>query len=171
MSKGKGTLKCIDCGGSKKTKESLYCYTCQTQHRPSGLVYDIKVINRGWIKPGEKRNLGIKRSDEYKQKMSLLSKGKRRSIKSEFKKGENKGSSNHKWKGDDVGYFALHRWVKSNYKWDEKCELCGSPDSLNIASKDWSYRRDKEAWWVLCFRCHRQYDKQNWGLASKLFNL
>jgi hypothetical protein len=43
---------------------------------------------------------------------------------------------------------------------------------LNLASKDWSYTRSKESWWILCYKCHRQYDlKNNWGLATKLFKL
>lgn len=90
---------CKDCKGEKKTKEAKYCKKCSYNHRPSGLKYNIKVVNKGWIKKGDRRNLGIKRSEEYKRAMSERSKGIRRSIITEFKRTNGNGYRHLLYKG------------------------------------------------------------------------
>ncbi|MBU2062277.1 MAG: hypothetical protein KKH44_10575 [Bacteroidetes bacterium] len=66
------------------------------------------------------------------------------------------------WKGDDVGYFALHHWV--NRKWDKpvECECCGKTDGrLHWANENHTYKRNREDWSTLCPSCHKKWDSLN----------
>jgi len=78
---------CADCGVLKKTGYGKYCRPCSFKH------------NSGVIKAGDKRNLGIKRSEEYKHKMSEVFKGIRRSIRTEFKYKNGNGYRHLLYKG------------------------------------------------------------------------
>lgn len=150
------------------SKACTYKYRAE---RPKGLSYKIVAVNKGWIKKGDARNIGRKASVETLKRMSEARKGKRSSPETEFKKGENKGESNIKWKGDKVGYFGLHTWVQRSLGKATKCSECGSTGNVQWANKSWEYKRDLEDWLELCFKCHRRYDMQNWGAATKKFNL
>ena len=46
---------CKDCG-TLKSRKGIYCKQCSYQHRTrrSGLKYNIKVINKGWIRKGQR---------------------------------------------------------------------------------------------------------------------
>lgn len=68
------------------------------------------------------------------------------------------------WKGDEVGYLALHRWVQ-RYKGKPKiCEHCGIVESntykIHWANKSHKYFRDLNDWLRLCAKCHKKYDKK-----------
>ena len=74
------------------------------------------------------------------------------------------GEKNNNWKGNKVGYRALHYWV---YTWLGKpkiCEFCGkeyiAPKSIHWANKSGKYLRDLSDWISLCPSCHKEYDKQ-----------
>lgn len=74
------------------------------------------------------------------------------------------------WKGDAVGYGALHDWVVSRKGKAEKCEKCGSIKNVNWSNISMTYRRDLTDWMELCRFCHVKYDRQNgWGEATKKF--
>lgn len=76
------------------------------------------------------------------------------------------------WKGDDVGYEALHTWVKRSFGKPNKCEMPGciyprknsngkimnKPFRYEWSNKDGKYLRDRETWWMLCPSCHQKYD-------------
>ena len=83
------------------------------------------------------------------------------------------GDKNNAWKGNKVGYSALHKWVKRNYDWSDCCGKCGGIKLVQLASKNYKYDRDKKNWWILCRKCHVKYDIGNkkWGYATKRFNL
>lgn len=75
--------------------------------------------------------------------------------------GKRKGKLNNKWKGDKVGYHALHDWIKDNYGKPTECE------NKNCLHKSviyqWSnisgqYKRDRGDWQQLCVSCHKIYD-------------
>lgn len=114
---------------------------------------------------------------------SLSRKGKRVSSLTEFKKGNvswsklnpdkmPRGENNHKWVGDKVNYYSLHIWVKNNYEWEKKCQICEIKENLTLASKNYNYSRKKEDWWILCNGCNTRYDYQNgWGEATRRFGL
>ena len=63
----------------------------------------------------------------------------------------------------DVGYYAVHRWVRKVYGSANKCE----GDECKKESKffEWSllkgnpYERNRSYFWQLCKKCHNLYDK------------
>lgn len=93
--------------------------------------------------------IGSKHSIQTKQKIS------------KSRKGLCVGNKNHKWKGNDVGYIALHDWIKVYYGRASLCEnkLCAdiskTYDWANISGK---YKRKISDWKQLCRSCHKKFD-------------
>ncbi len=73
-------------------------------------------------------------------------------------KESNKGEKNGQWKGDDVGYGALHDYVKTYMTKPLNCEMCGKPKKLDIANISGEYKRDLRDWEYLCRKCHMEKD-------------
>ena len=69
------------------------------------------------------------------------------------------GVNSSQWKGDKVGYSALHIWVKKVKGKPEKCKRCGTKENLQWANKDHKYSRKLEDWIPLCRKCHYYYDE------------
>lgn len=116
-------------------------------------------------------------SAEHRRKMSEAKKGKPSPHKG--KKGKphsletrmkmslaHTDEKHHAWKGDKVGYDALHAWVKRKLgrAKDYSCEQCGTRRNLQWSNKDHEYRRNLVDWWVLCAMCHRIYDENVLGV-------
>lgn len=82
------------------------------------------------------------------------------------------GNSSKKWKGDKVGYGALHAWIRNNYGQPKTCEHCLKDFSSNYkihwANKTGKYKRDREDWLRLCCKCHRLFDNR-FRLNKKIF--
>lgn len=99
-------------------------------------------------------------------------KGRRNSPKTEFKKGQFCGEKHFFWKGENVGYHALHRWVQSKLGKASKCsnpncvyprknkrgELMLKPKGFQWANIDHKYKRDLNDYVSLCGSCHKLYD-------------
>lgn len=71
---------------------------------------------------------------------------------------------NHKlWKGDKVGYYALHSWIIRTMGRPSTCEQCGrknlSGKFIQWANKSGEYKRIKNDWIRLCAKCHYHYDR------------
>ena len=62
------------------------------------------------------------------------------------------------WKGDKVGYIALHSWVKWHLKKGQRCSRCGEKKKLDLANISQKYKRDLSDWEWLCRRCHMMKD-------------
>lgn len=65
------------------------------------------------------------------------------------------------WKGDDVSYSGIHKWVYDKFGTPTKCEKCGiegGGKNMNWANVSGEYKRDRSDWVRLCPRCHRLYD-------------
>lgn len=73
-----------------------------------------------------------------------------------------KEENNPSWKGDDVGYTALHQWVYKNLGQPNYCEHCKSTVELayHWANKSHEYKRDVSDWMRLCVKCHFKYDRE-----------
>lgn len=85
--------------------------------------------------------------------------------KTEFKIGQNTDDKHSQWKGDLVGYYALHSWVKRKKGNPHCCEHCGKIGmkvgnrwNIEWANIDHKYRRVLEDYFGLCKDCHRDYD-------------
>lgn len=69
------------------------------------------------------------------------------------------GEHNPHWKGADVGYAALHRWIARHKKKNGKCSQCGAvkgrTDWANISGE---YKRELDDYVELCVSCHRRFD-------------
>lgn len=98
--------------------------------------------------PWNKGKKGIY-SEETILKMSLIKKGK---SLLQFK-----GENNRLWKGDEVGYGSLHKWVKSMLGKPSFCTI----NSLHNAKRYvWAnisgeYERDISDWHSLCQSCNK----------------
>lgn len=123
-----------------------------------------------------------------KEKTSLGSKSLNRQSLTQFKKGDKpwnnglkgfmSGEQNKMWKGDRVGYGALHDWLRLHYGKASHCEFCGT--SGNPRGRRWniewalrkgmSYERKIENYIMLCAKCHTKYDDKipkGWNKGRK----
>ena len=75
------------------------------------------------------------------------------------------GGLNPAWKGDNVGYNALHKWVGNKLGTPNACESCEKTGltghKIHWANKSKKYLRDVNDWLRLCAKCHMKYDKTN----------
>ncbi len=74
--------------------------------------------------------------------------------------GRPRGEAHRLWKGEGVGYHALHLWLASNYGKPSRCEHCDTTTAKRFewANVDHQYRRAREDWMRLCTSCHRRHD-------------
>lgn len=76
------------------------------------------------------------------------------------------GDKNPMWKGDKVGYHALHDWIKSRLPIPNKCQICFKKSKLDLSNKSDLYKRNLNDWEYLCRRCHMKKD----GRLDKFIN-
>lgn len=92
-----------------------------------------------------------KKGEETKQKMS------------ESHKGKYIGRNHPNWKGNNASYNIIHEWIRKHWGVADHCEVCGN---TNISAryewhnKDRKYKRIREDWIQVCYKCHRKLDKQ-----------
>ena len=75
------------------------------------------------------------------------------------------------WKGDNVGYIAMHNWAHRHVGLKNKCERCSSVEKLEMSNKSGQYKRELEDWQTLCIKCHRKEDaefRKNGRITRKL---
>lgn len=82
-----------------------------------------------------------------------------------------KNENNKAWKGENVGYVALHAWVKRYLGIPDFCESCCKNDRRRYewANKSGKYKRDLNDWVRLCVPCHRKHDiqiRKNYGIRQ-----
>lgn len=115
-----------------------------------------------WADPEERKKLtgmlGRKHSLKTRRKMSEAQKGN-----------QNRGvGENHSgFKGNNVSYRGLHKWVESHLGIPKSCEECGILDKkcsdgrryIHWANKSREYKRSLDDWMALCYKCHVRYDR------------
>lgn len=106
-----------------------------------------------------------KRSTWHRRKISEALKGKKpknyeqfRAASASQKRPTGEGVWN--WKGDDVGYGALHAWLRRTMGEPSKCEECGTTEAgrYEWANINGKYTRSEGDWKRLCVSCHRKRD-------------
>lgn len=85
-------------------------------------------------------------SKEWREKISLGLKGKCM------------GEYNHNWKGDEVGYNALHERIRRRLPKPKVCQLCNIIPPYDIANISGKYLLDLSDWLWLCRSCHKIFD-------------
>lgn len=104
--------------------------------------YNITTPNKGWFGNREPWNKGIKT-----------------------------GIVPANFKGEEVGYDALHDWVNRHKGKAKSCSECGKSEGrMEWANKSREYKRDLNDWISLCVSCHRKFDK-GMSAIKKEFNL
>lgn len=84
-----------------------------------------------------------------------------------------RGPESKNWKGDSVGYHALHVWVRKTYGSPTSCENCGGKSKKvgtlrKVSNIQWAniskkYTRKREDWMALCSKCHYKFDHILYG--------
>lgn len=160
--KKKLVKKCLNC------KKKFFVYPYEVDKRK----YCSKHCSYGspfFIETMRNTMMGRKHSEKSKKKMSetktmLYAKG----IISPWNKGKKYyaiiGDKNKNWKGDEVGYDALHDWVNRHLGKPDTCEFCKKSGLkgkfIQWANKSHKYKRDLSDWIRLCAKCHFVYDKR-----------
>ena len=101
------------------------------------------------------------RNPEYRERMKEVHKKPRPNrVGVEIRKLQNENHSN--WKGDDVSYSGLHKWINRRLGKPTRCSHCGE-DGLTGKFINWAniageYKRDFSDWVRLCKKCHKAFD-------------
>jgi uncharacterized protein YlaI len=61
------------------------------------------------------------------------------------------------WKGDEVGYGAIHEWIGTNMPKPKNCS-CGSVKRLEAHNLSKKYLRDFSDWIWVCRSCHNKLE-------------
>ena len=78
--------------------------------------------------------------------------------------GQHTGEANFNWRGDDVGYYALHQWVGRHKPKTGRCSTCSFVGFTEWANISGLYFRDLEDYAELCKDCHHEFD----GYANEI---
>jgi hypothetical protein len=73
----------------------------------------------------------------------------------------NVAEKNGMWKGDNVGYVALHQFIKLRKPKPKVCESCSREVRLDLANISGEYKRDVNDFIWLCRKCHTKMDWKN----------
>lgn|SRR4030067_1498426 len=117
-------------------------------------------------------SIGFQHSKETKYKLRLKRLGnknpffgkhhsletKRKIAETLKRKGVNQNQNHGQWKGDNVGYSALHAWVKRHLNKSDLCQNCKKRPSHDLANISQEYKRDLDDWEWLCRKCHMKSD-------------
>jgi hypothetical protein len=125
---------------------------------PTGIYIRIK-YNR--VKPAWNKGMkGYYTSGSFKKGHKSI-KG---SEKGWFKKGEMMEEKHPNWKGNNVGYSGIHKWIESRLGKPHFCEHCGNRElrhtQYNWANTDHKYKRVLKDWIRLCAKCHIEFDNK-----------
>lgn len=140
--------------------------------RPVGLKYKLKVQNSSWYVPGHAPTAGAIKRGERRSPGTEFKPGQRVSRGTEFKPGAApwnagttgrmpSGPNHHAWAGDDVGYDALHDWVRARKPASDACDFCGIDSPLDLSNISGEYQRNVRDWQYLCRSCHFRHDREN----------
>lgn len=153
--------------GYKHTEEAKRKISEARQRRKQELGYINSPEARRKI--GETQR-GRKQSSETVEKRRLAMRGRVPKNFVEFQKAgweseHPSGQEVWNWKGNAVGYEALHEWVRRHKERPAHCERCGTTTASKYewANISGEYKRDLADWQNLCVSCHRKLDNERNG--------
>lgn len=73
---------------------------------------------------------------------------------------------NPNWKGNNVGYTALHSWIKRRLPKPALCNCCEKELPRDLANISQEYKRTTSDWEWLCRKCHMKKDGRGIRLAE-----
>lgn len=125
------------------------------------------------VKPLTKSRKDWENRSKYcsKKCMYTAHKGKHFAPSTELKKGHSeipgrvvalpRDEKHHQWKGNKVGYGALHSWVQRRLGTPQECWQCGTTEKRRYQWSNTSreYKRELSDWRRLCIPCHKKYDR------------
>lgn len=111
--------------------------------------------------PWNKGLIGFQAGEKHYRYGKTLSEEVKHQI-SQTRIGKASENSHWNWKGDLVGYRAIHNWVEKQLGKPMICTLCNdtSKSRYHWANISLSYLRDKNDWIRLCPSCHYQLDRK-----------
>ena len=81
---------------------------------------------------------------------------------SDYRRSFGPSGKNHPlWKGDEVGYTALHFWVYRNKMKKGRCSTCSFTGDTEWANISGVYLRDLDDFAEMCKACHTEFDNFN----------
>src|SRR5258708_6997288 len=99
-------------------------------------AYGSNYLPMRFVKGHQKGRLGKYLSELSKNKISFMNKGR-----SAWNKGTSnlwcKGNKHYNWKGENVGYSAVHSWIRRKYGNANKCQECNSVVYVQWANLDY----------------------------------
>lgn len=94
----------------------------------------------------------LKHNEEYKRAMSKRMLGEKNPM---YKKYNEEHSC---WKGENIKYEQVHKWVKKYKPKPEFCENCKAVKPVDLANISQEYHRDVNDFKWLCRKCHMTED-------------
>lgn len=145
---------------NKSWLEFEYCWNKRSQSEIAKLCNISQTTILNWMK---KFNIPTRTTSETSKGHRNAMYGRKHSqetkkVLSDLKKGKYNGEDNPAWKGDNVGYGALHRWIKKIKPQPNKCEKCGKTTKDLELSNNGIYNRDPNNYEYLCYKCHKIKD-------------
>lgn len=119
----------------------------------------------------------MKLSEEHKNSIRNTLLGRKLSEETKIKirkstSGINSEENNPSWRGDKVGYSAIHSWIYRKLGKPSVCENCLranlSGKFIHWANISHEYKRDVNDWIRLCAKCHNDYDKKHIPVSRNL---
>ena len=75
---------------------------------------------------------------------------------------------NSQWKGDKVGYTAIHNYIKRRLPKTKMCQCCWKIPPYDLANISNQYKRDLKDWEWLCRKCHMIKDGRMENLIKRM---
>ena len=145
-----------------------YMRIWRSEH-PENREYQKEYFKRYYL--GKNAEIAKKRSRKYYEdnKEYVRDRELKHYHKHKILKGRATGERSGTWKGDNAGYFAIHKWIERWKGKPNRCELCEDTNKKKYewANKDHKYKRRLEDYMRLCHKCHYHYDVEN-GLRKPL---
>lgn len=100
---------------------------------------------------------------EYRANMVKKHTGKKQSPETiEKRVSQFRGKLNYNWKGENICYQTVHKWINQVMGKPDTCGKCGKSglkrNQIHWANKSGKYRRKVSDWLRLCMSCHMLYD-------------